>query len=91
MLEKKLQQKVLQISKELGILAVKVDSTSRRGWPDLTCILPNGVVLFVELKTETGRLSPLQVRTIEKIKNNRGNAHVIRSTDQFRQLISEYI
>lgn len=90
MLEKNLQQKILQFCKKEGILAVKVDSTSSRGWPDLTVLLPSGAVLFVELKTETGKLSKLQAHTIERIKRNKGKAYVIRSTDQFKELVASF-
>lgn len=90
MLEKNLQQKIIHAAKELGVLAVKVDSTSRRGWPDLTCVLPNGVVVFVEVKTKTGRLSKLQAKTISEINSQGGYAHVVRSVEQFTSLIGKY-
>ncbi len=90
MTEKFLQQKVLQFCKKVGILAVKVDSTSSRGWPDLTVIMPNGVVLFVELKTETGRLSELQKATHRKIADHHANVYTIRSVEAFEQLTREY-
>ena len=67
------QKNILKFCRENFILAVKVDSTSTRGWPDLTCILPCGVVLFVELKTSTGFVSALQKRMIEKINKNKGS------------------
>lgn len=90
MLEKTLQQKVVKLCRKLGILAVKVDSTSTRGWPDLTLLLPCGTVLFVELKTETGRLSELQKHTIAKIQENKGNVHVIRTLEEFSDLLQRF-
>lgn len=75
------------LCKHYAILVVKVDSTSSRGWPDLTLVLPNGVVLFVELKTETGVLSALQTRMINKIKQNKGKVHVIRTVEALDDLI----
>ncbi len=91
MLEKTLQQKVIKESVEKGIQCVKVDSSSTRGWPDLTCVLPNGTVLFVELKTKTGRLSKLQEYTISKLKRNNANVYVIRSLDEFKDLINTHL
>lgn len=32
----------------------------KRGWPDLQALLPNGQVVFIEIKTATGSLSPEQ-------------------------------
>ena len=88
MQEKKLQNFCLTFCKKNAILAVKVDSTSSRGWPDLTLLLPNGTVLFVELKTETGVLSALQKRMLGKITQNNGKAHVIRNIKEFTELIN---
>ena len=38
--------------------------------PDLIAISPKGVVYFFEVKTETGRLSKLQDRTINQLREN---------------------
>lgn len=88
MLEKTLQKNCLDFCQKNGILAVKVDSTSSRGWPDLTVITPAGRVLFIELKTETGKLSALQRRMINKIKANKGEVYVVRSIEQFRAVVA---
>ena len=91
MLEKTLQSKVIQLCKKHGILSVKVDSSSSRGWPDLTLLLPNGTVLFVELKTPTGRRSKLQEHMHSRIRENNGNVYTIRSVEAAQTLISEFI
>ena len=90
MTEARLQKQCIAYAKENNVLAYKVDSTSSRGFPDLTCVLPNGTVLFCELKTETGVLSALQKRMIKKIKANRGNAYVIRSKEEFIRVIASF-
>jgi len=84
--ERVLQQKVLQYFKQNSILAVKTDSTSTRGWPDLTVILPTGEVHFVELKTKTGRLSEHQKRIHADLENQGANIHVIRTLEQAQAL-----
>jgi len=89
-LERELQKKVINFCNNNAILAVKVDSTSARGWPDLTVILPNGTVLFVELKTPTGVLSKLQQHIHSKIKKQQGNVYVIRSLESFQTLVTEF-
>lgn len=91
MLEKNLQQKIIKFCKAHGILCVKVDSTSSRGWPDLTVLLPNGVVLFVELKTETGKLSKLQEHTHKQIAQNKGKVYVIRNLKTFKELVASFV
>jgi len=89
-LEKELQKKVINFCVKNDILAVKVDSTSARGWPDLTVILPNGVVLFIELKTPAGVVSKLQQHMHRKIQKQKGNVYVIRSLKDFQTLISQF-
>ena len=41
-----------------------------KGFPDLCMAHPTKGVLFVELKTETGRLSPDQIKWAEALKAN---------------------
>ena len=90
MRESAIQQKVMQKCMQKGILCVKVDSSSSRGWPDLTCVLPNGTVLFIELKTATGKTSKLQDYMINKLKRNKANVYVIRSVEAFDHLVTSY-
>ncbi len=44
----------------VGGVTFKFRSPSQRGVADRIVCLPNGTTWFVELKTENGRLSPLQ-------------------------------
>lgn len=80
----------MKLCKQHAILAVKVDSSSTRGWPDLTLLLPCGTVLFIEVKTPTGRLSELQKHMLGRIEQNNGKAYVINSLDYFRQLLRQH-
>ncbi len=84
--ESLIQKNIVAYCKKSGIICKKVDSTSSVGWPDLTIVLPGGTVLFVELKTETGKLSKLQERTIHQLKEQGANVYVIRSLDEFKLL-----
>lgn len=89
MLEKQIQKNVLRFCKTNGILARKLNAESHRGWPDLVCVLPNGKVHFLEIKTPEGRLSKLQRRTIQELKNNNANVHVIRSIEEAIFVLSQ--
>lgn len=55
MSESTLQQYLIKKVKELGGLAVKVDCSSRRGWPDIILAMPNREIRLVEVKSDTGR------------------------------------
>jgi len=51
-----------------------------KGFPDLV-LVNTGTVLFVELKTETGRLSPDQLRWEEALRMADANYEVWRPSD----------
>lgn len=59
-----------KLCKECGILFYKFSSPARRGVPDLILINKKGQVVFLELKSPTGRgkLSPLQQNEIKKLR-----------------------
>ena len=59
-MEKQIEAYLVKRIKALGGVAYKFVSPAHRGVADRIVCLPGGVVWFVELKTEGGRLSPLQ-------------------------------
>lgn len=60
MLEKQIEAHLVKRVKALGGMAYKFTSPAHKGVSDRIVCLPNGQTWFVELKTEGGRLSPLQ-------------------------------
>jgi hypothetical protein len=60
MLEKQIEAYFVKRVKELGGIAYKFTSPAHRGVADRIACLPDGSTWFVELKTEGGRMSPLQ-------------------------------
>ena len=60
MLEKQIEAYLVKRIKALGGMAYKFTSPAHKGVSDRIVCLPNGQTWFVELKTEGGRLSPLQ-------------------------------
>lgn len=59
-----------------------------RGTPDLTCVLPGGRVLLVELKRPSGVLSEAQVELGARITGCGVGYHVVRSVGQFQALLA---
>jgi hypothetical protein len=59
-LERDIERYLVRRTIEHGGVAYKWVSPGRVGVADWIVCLPGGVVWFVELKTATGRLSPLQ-------------------------------
>ena len=60
MLERQVEAYLIKRVKALGGMAYKFTSPAHKGVSDRIVCLPNGQTWFVELKTEGGRLSPLQ-------------------------------
>jgi Holliday junction resolvase len=52
-------KRIKQLEKD-GYYVIKLIQTNKNGIPDLVAIPPNCGVLFSEVKTPKGRLSPLQ-------------------------------
>lgn len=61
MLEKTIEAKLRDGVKELGGLCYKFTSPGSTGVPDRVVLMPGGRVYFVELKTDKGRLTKLQI------------------------------
>ncbi len=60
------------------------DNDSRRngaGLPDLLCVHPDHGVLWLELKTATGRVRPEQQQWIDLLVRAGQSAHVVRPAD----------
>lgn len=68
MREKEIEKILVDCVKRLGGRAYKWTSPGNDGVPDRIVILPDTRVIFVELKTDTGVLSPLQKIQIERLK-----------------------
>ena len=60
MLESDIERKLVRGVTAIGGQAYKFVSPANRGVADRLVALPRGRVWFIEVKTETGKLSPLQ-------------------------------
>lgn len=66
---------------------VKLSDRFTRGLPDILAIIA-GRCLFVEVKTDIGTLSPIQLATHERIGLAGINTYVLRGPYQLEQLLS---
>ena len=60
-----------------------------KGENDFHCLLPGGVVLFIECKTATGKLSTEQLGTAAWMRKLGHEMHVVRSIAEFKLLCDE--
>lgn len=89
MLERTLQRKITLLCKKHAILTRKLDATNHRGWPDLIAI-KGGVVVFLEIKTPTGRVSELQQVTHRELAAHGAVVEVVRSLEEAQKIILKY-
>ena len=75
-LERYFRQEVVQ----RGGWTIKLTGT--KGIPDRLVMMPGGVVVFVELKTDTGRLSKIQKAVIAKLAGLGCTVEVLYGKDQ---------
>lgn len=68
--------------KKMGVLA---------GVPDLTFVLPNGQVAFIELKTATGELSDEQIELRGRLTANRCGYEVARSVQDVERILTRWL
>ena len=92
--EKVLERKLCKRVKELGGHAYKFVSPNQRGVPDRLCVLPHGVMVFVELKTTGKKPTKLQELCMNELRALGQECVVIDSSEALDELIdrlSNYI
>lgn len=67
MLESKIQAKLIKKYEAQGYYVVKLIQTNKNGIPDLL-LIKNGIATFVEVKSETQRLTELQKYRADELR-----------------------
>lgn len=78
MLEKDLEKKLVGWVEAHGGVAYKFVSPGNAGVPDRIVIFPHRKPIFVELKSEDGQLTPLQLRQIRRLRSLGQKAMVVQ-------------
>lgn len=81
MRESEIEARLVRGVKEAGGLCYKFVSPGNRGVPDRLVILPNGQIVFIELKTEAGRLANIQKRQIAEMRKRGADVLVLKGMD----------
>ena len=85
MLEKDIEKVLVGEVKKLGGRAYKWVSPGNNGVPDRIVILPNQPPIFVELKTETGKLTNLQQVQIRRLRQLGQQVEVVKGVSGLMQ------
>lgn len=89
MREKELERILVTGIKRLGGRAYKWVSPGNDGVPDRIVIFPDRPPVFVELKSETGKLSALQRVQIDRLKRLGQEVRVVRGIDGVSQFFED--
>lgn len=89
MLEKEIEKILVTEVKRLGGRAYKWVSPGNDGVPDRIVIFPNRASVFVELKTERGRLSSLQRVQCKRLKELGQEVRIIYGIDGLSQFFQD--
>lgn len=89
MRESRIEALLVRKIKQAGGWALKLVSPSNDGVPDRLVLLPGGRVIFVELKTETGHLSPLQEFVHGRLRRLGMDVQVLYGRDEVLAFVKE--
>lgn len=91
MRESDLEKKLRKAVERAGGFCLKLPAMWYRGIPDRLILLPGGRAIFIELKTEKGRVKPVQ-SAFQKILQNLGfTSLIIRGISETEEFIHAYL
>ena len=90
MLEKDIEKLFRDEIKKAGGKAYKFTSPGNDGVPDRIVMLPDGRIVFVELKTDTGKLSRLQELQCKKIAELGQTVRLLHGLAEVRDFFLEF-
>ena len=89
MAEADIEKDVVRFVESVGGECLKLKIDGQRGWPDRTLLLQEGLILFVELKTKSGRIRQQQVHWVSRLKSLGFKVKVCRSLEEVRNFVND--
>lgn len=89
MKESTIEAQLVKLVNHSGGRAYKWVSPGNAGVPDRIVITPEGRVIFVELKTEVGRLSPVQIMQHARLHALGVEVRTLYGLDQIKAFVEE--
>jgi len=88
MLESQIQKRILDHLNRLDeCWVVKVMTCNKNGTPDIL-VCYQGRFIAIEVKTDTGKTSPIQDYQLAKIAASGGSAYVVRSLEEAKEIFT---
>lgn len=88
--EKQIESFLRAEIKKIDGVSFKFTSSGNAGVPDRICIMPDGRVYFVEIKSQQGKLSSLQQAQIQRLRKLRQTVFVIHSKADVIEFVNFY-
>lgn len=89
MLEREVEKILADEVKKLGGKAYKLVSPGNSGMPDRLVVFPGRAPVFVELKTDTGRLTAIQKVQIKRLRDLGQTVFVAKGIDGVSQFFQD--
>lgn len=89
MRESQIERFLVRKVKENGGLCYKFVSPGNPGVPDRIVITPNGKTIYVELKTEIGRLAKVQKWQRSEMEKRGADVRVLYGLDDVKEFLRE--
>ena len=89
MRESSIEAKLVRMVRERGGLCFKFVSPGNPGVPDRIVITPGGRTVYVELKTEIGRLAAIQRWQQDEMRKRGADVRTLKGLDQVRAFVEE--
>jgi len=86
--ERKLEAYLVDRCKKLGFLCRKVQWLGRNGAPDRVVFMPGGKVLWIELKSPSGRVSKIQELEFSRMEDLGHDVWVAYTAEQIDGLLA---
>jgi len=86
-LERDIERYLVRRVKDLGGVAYKFTSPSRRGVPDRLCVFPDGISVFIECKAPKKIPTVLQAHEIERLRNLGQQVFVVDSKESIDEIV----
>ena len=89
MKESTIEARLVREVRKRGGLCYKFVSPGNPGVPDRIAIFPGGRTVYIELKTEIGRLAKVQQWQLEELRQRGADVRVLKGMDQVLEFLKE--
>lgn len=89
MTEAQIEAKMVRMVRERGGLCYKFVSPNNPGVPDRIVITPGGKTIYIELKTEIGRLASIQKWQITEMRKRGADVRTLKGWDAVKEFVEE--